>query len=91
MTGRLARYIGRLFLTRTIGAVLVFAALMQVLDLLDAATEVMERGKGVWGIAYYALLRLPVTGAVLFAIHTYVVRLDSLTGAERAGLDSARL
>ena len=37
------------------------------------------------------LLRLPQTGAVVFAIHTYVVRLDSLTPAERAGLETARL
>ncbi len=37
------------------------------------------------------LLRLPRTGAVLFAIHTYVVRLSSLTEAELAGLELARL
>jgi len=37
------------------------------------------------------LLRLPQTGAVLFAIHTYVVRLDSLTSEARAGLETARL
>lgn len=37
------------------------------------------------------LKRLPGTGAVLFAIHTYVVTLDSLTPDERAGLQAARL
>ena len=37
------------------------------------------------------LKRLAATGAVLFAIHTYVVRLDSLTDEERAGLAAARL
>ena len=37
------------------------------------------------------LLRLPRTGAVLFAIHTYVVALSALTAAERAGLVAARL
>ena len=37
------------------------------------------------------LLRLPRSGAVLFAIHTYVVRLDSLGEAERQGLEMARL
>ncbi len=37
------------------------------------------------------LLRLPESEAVLFAIHTFVVRLDSLTEAERAGLEAARL
>lgn len=37
------------------------------------------------------LKRLPKTGAVLFAIHTYVVRLDSLSAEEQAGLETARL
>jgi len=37
------------------------------------------------------LLRLPQSRAVLFAIHTYVVRLSDLTAEERAGLQTARL
>ena len=37
------------------------------------------------------LKRLPQTGAILFAIHTYVVRLDTLSEAERQGLETARL
>ncbi|MEO6298826.1 MAG: DUF3445 domain-containing protein [Paracoccaceae bacterium] len=37
------------------------------------------------------MMRLPKTGAVLFAIHTYVVALSSLTEAERNGLETARL
>lgn len=37
------------------------------------------------------LLRLPKTGEVLFAIHTYVVALSSLTADELAGLELARL
>ena len=37
------------------------------------------------------MLRLPQTGAALFAIHTYVVPLTALTEAERAGLVAARL
>ncbi len=36
-------------------------------------------------------VRLPTTGAVLFAIHTYVVALESLNAAERAALETARL
>lgn len=35
------------------------------------------------------LLRLPQTGAVLFSIHTYVVRLDTLSAEEYAGLMAA--
>ncbi len=37
------------------------------------------------------LMRLPQTGAVLFSIHTYVVRIASLTVAEREGLAVAGL
>jgi len=37
------------------------------------------------------MLRLPQTGAVLFAIHTYVVALSVLSQAERDGLIAARL
>lgn len=37
------------------------------------------------------LMRLPETGAVVFSIHTYVVRIDSLSQAERDGLAAVGL
>lgn len=37
------------------------------------------------------LMRLPQTRAVVFAIHTYVVDIASLSAEERAGLEEARL
>jgi hypothetical protein len=37
------------------------------------------------------LRRLPETGAVVFSIHTYVVRIETLTPEELAGLTEARL
>ena len=37
------------------------------------------------------LLRLPESQAVLFSIHTYVVRLSDLSAEARAGLETARL
>ncbi len=37
------------------------------------------------------LLRLPVTGAVVFTIHTYIVRLADLDAEARAGLEAAGL
>lgn len=100
MTSRLALYCGRLFLGRAIGAILVFAALMQVLDLLDAATEVIERGKGVWGIGYYALLRLPVIleqtfplGVLIGALLTFagLARHNEIVMMKMAGLSIFRL
>lgn len=38
-----------------------------------------------------SILRLPLSDAVVFSIHTYVVRLDSLTAEARDALMSARL
>ncbi len=100
MTGRLAFYVVRLFLARAIGAILVFAALMQVLDLIDGATEVMERGRGLSGIGYYALLRLPVILEQTFPLGVLVGALLTFAGLARhneivvmrmAGIPVARL
>ena len=100
MTGRMARYVGGIFLGRTVGAALALAALMQVLDLLDAATEVMDRGKGVAGIGYYALLRLPVILEQTFPLAVLVGALLTFAGLARhneivimraAGLSVTRL
>ena len=57
----------------------------------EAAPRIIRRGGDYVRAERQTLVRLPRTGAVLFAIHTYVVRLDSLTEAERAGLVAARL
>ena len=55
-----ARYLTRIFLGRTLAVLLGLAALLQVLDLLDKASDVLGRG-GVADIGRYALLRLPST------------------------------
>ena len=57
----------------------------------ESAPRTDRRGGQYVRAERQSFVRLPVTGAVLFAIHTYVVRLDSLTEAERAGLEGARL
>jgi lipopolysaccharide export system permease protein len=55
----LDRYVFRLLLTRTIFAVVVLICLVQVLELLDVTTDILERGQGLAGIGHYSLLRLP--------------------------------
>ena len=55
----LDRYVLRLFLTRTIFAIVVLIALVQVLELLDMTTPILQRGLGLAGIGRYSLLRLP--------------------------------
>jgi lipopolysaccharide export system permease protein len=52
------RYLSRLFLGRLLAALLGLAALIQLLDLLDRASEVLHRG-GLLDLARYAGLRLP--------------------------------
>jgi len=55
-----ARYLTRLFLGRALAVLLGLAALLQILDLLDRASDVLGRG-GVLDLGRYALLRLPGT------------------------------
>ena len=59
MTGALARYLQRRIGTRVAALAFFLVALMQVLELMDMTTEVLERGLGAQGLAYYAWLRLP--------------------------------
>jgi lipopolysaccharide export system permease protein len=54
------RYLTRIFISRTAMVLLGLAALLQLLDLLDKASDVLARG-GVLDIGRYALLRLPTT------------------------------
>ena len=53
-------YVSRIFLARFLLCLAGFAALLQLLDLLDNATEALSRG-GLAALARYALLRIPST------------------------------
>lgn len=55
----LDRYVFRLLLTRTIFSIVILICLVQVLELLDVTTDILERGQGLAGIGHYSLLRLP--------------------------------
>lgn len=55
----LDRYVSRMLLTRTALAAVVLIGLVQVLELLDVTTDILERGLGAAGIGRYSLLRLP--------------------------------
>jgi lipopolysaccharide export system permease protein len=52
------RYLSGIFIGRLVAALLGLAALLQLLDLLDRASEVLHRG-GMLDLARYAGLRLP--------------------------------
>jgi lipopolysaccharide export system permease protein len=52
-------YVLRLLLVRTVVAALVLIGLVQVLELFDVTTDILQRGQGLAGIGHYSLLRLP--------------------------------
>ncbi|MBC7907661.1 MAG: LptF/LptG family permease [Rhodospirillaceae bacterium] len=61
-----AFYLSRMFLARLIAGLLALAGLLQLVELMDKADEILERGLGVAGMARFAFYHLPlVLGAVL--------------------------
>ncbi len=52
-------YVTRIVATRIIGAAAILLAVLQILDLLDVTTEIIDRGLGAAGVLHYATLRLP--------------------------------
>jgi lipopolysaccharide export system permease protein len=52
-------YLLRLMGTRILGALAVLVGILQIIDLLDVTTDILDRKLGAAGVAYYALLRLP--------------------------------
>ncbi|MBI1196708.1 MAG: LptF/LptG family permease [Phenylobacterium sp.] len=55
----LGLYLARLMATRVLAALAVLVGVLQILDLLEVTTEILDRKLGAAGVAYYALLRLP--------------------------------
>jgi lipopolysaccharide export system permease protein len=56
---RLAIYLGRLVGIRILAALAILVGILQILDLLDVTTDILDRELGAAGVGYYALLRLP--------------------------------
>ena len=83
MRGVLAVYLRRHVATRTALLTLFFVALMQVLELMDVTTDILDRNLGVRGLAYYAGLRTPSELAL-------ALPLAALLGAMWAFHDLAR-
>lgn len=78
----LGRFILKAVGARILAALAILFALLQVLDLLDVTTEVLERGLGVAGILRYALLRSP--GLVVQAMPIAVLAGSVLAFAQLA-------
>lgn len=56
---RLQLYVLRTVSTHILGAAMILMAILQVLDLLDVTPDILDRGLGMAGVAYYAFMRLP--------------------------------
>lgn len=55
----LSGYLLKLMGVRILSALAVLVGILQIIDLLDVTTEILDRRLGAGGVAYYALLRLP--------------------------------
>lgn len=55
----LGAYLLKLMGSRILIALLVMVGILQILDLLDVTTDILDRDLGASGVGYYAMLRLP--------------------------------
>lgn len=56
---KLGVHVLTIVLTRILGAAFVLLSILQVLDLLDVTTDILDRGLGVAGVFHHAALRFP--------------------------------
>ena len=96
----LRRHLMRIVAFRVLAALVVLVSILQVLDLLDAATDILERQLGLGGVIYYATLRAPtliqqvaplsVLAGCLFAF-TQLARENAVTALRSTGVSSYQL
>lgn len=99
MTGVLARYLQRRVGLQVLALLAVLTALMQLLELLDVTTDILDRGLGVGGLLYYAMLRAPSEfvlalplAVLLGAMSTFwaMARSHEVTAIRTAGISLKR-
>ena len=71
---RVLRYMSLRFLALAIVATLVLASIAEVLDLVDNAGDILDRGQGAAGFGTYLLLRVPT-------LISHAIPLGALVGA----------
>lgn len=96
----LARYLRGLLALRVLAALLALGGLLQVLDLLDSATDIINRGQGLGGIAHYTALRSPIVllqalpiAALVGAVFTFsaLAKQNEIVAMRAAGLPFRRV
>lgn len=100
MTGVLAGYLRRRVGLQTLALLFVLTALMQVLELMDVTTDILDRKLGAAGLFQYALLRTPSEivlalplAALLGAMSSLyaMARTQEITAVRCAGVSLKRL
>lgn len=93
-------YLSRLFLLRLAAVALALAGLLQLVDLMDRADDILARGLGVAGMARFALYRLPLlvgpvlpVAVLIAALLTWgmLARRGEIAALRAAGVPVARL
>jgi lipopolysaccharide export system permease protein len=96
----LLRYMSRRFIANTAGAILGFAGLIELLDVLNNATDILARKLGAAGLGTYVFLRMPATldqaitlGVLIGCILTFAqtARHHEMTAMRAAGVSIYRL
>ncbi len=83
MRGVLFRYLSLLLLKRSFATLLVLIGLLQIVDLFEATSDVLERGLGLAGIVQYELLRLPAMVEQILPVSVLIGALTCFTGLAR--------
>lgn len=97
---RLQLYVLKVAAIRILGAAAILMGILQVLDLLEVTTDILDRGLGMGGVFYYALLRTPrlieqiapisVLAGGLFAF-SQLARESAVIAMRAAGISAYRI
>lgn len=100
MTGVLGTYLRKRVTGQILGLLLALTALIQLFELLEVSTEVLDRGLGVGGVLRYATLRIPAQmeislplAGLLGTMATFLAmaRTREITALRSAGIGLGRL
>lgn len=83
MRGVLFRYLSMMFLKRSLATLLALIGLLQIVDLFEATSEVLQRGLGFGGIVRYEVLRLPMMIEQIVPVSVLIGALTCFTGLAR--------
>ncbi len=100
MTTVLGNYLRKRVAGQILGLLFALTALMQMLELLEVSTEVLDRGLGVSGVLRYAMLRVPAQlelalplAGLLGSMATFhaMARAREITALRSAGIGLGRI